>query len=179
MKRVLGISCASDEAFLCVVDVDNDGVTEAVLVGPQKLAPVTGGDRGDATVRSLEQWESTVRLIKPDVVALLLPEGGQQARRLHSQWAPRCEAETLAILAAGRLKVPVEVLPRATVRSRLGVKGKLDDEVRQVPAVGKYWAARGLAFLAGRATAANALQKGWPELKATFSTEEARHAAQG
>ena len=71
--------------------------------------------------------------------------------------APRAALETLVRLAAVRAGIPIEVLPRPTVRARLGLprSGDLGSHVEaRIPEpVGRYWNAgrnvAGLAALAG------------------------------
>lgn len=161
MSRILGVTCSGADAYLCVLDGD-DAEAAVVLIEPQKVSPVQAGDDGDALTRSLGQWESAIRTVKPDVVTLLLPEGGEMTKRPHATWAPRITAETLCQLATGRLGIPVEVLQRATVRSRLDLTGKLELAVKELEASGKHWKERGLAFLAARAAFVYAEEHGWP-----------------
>lgn len=163
MPRVLGVSCASAEAYLTVLDVDQHGTEALQAVGSERIRVVQAGDHGEELARTLLEWERQLDTITPDAVALLLPGGGDRTKRLHSQWAPRCEVETIVGLASGRKRVPFDSLHRATVRSRLGLSGSLDDTVKTLPTSGKYWKDRGLAFLAARAVAAHAAAADWPE----------------
>lgn len=176
VHRVLGVSCASADAFLTVVEVDADGDT-IVPVGPDRVRPVSAGDHGEALARSLEAWERLLDTIGPDAVALLLPEGGQQTKRPHSTWAGRCESETIVSVACGRKQIPIDVLSRATVRSRLEVHGNLDEAVRKLTPTGKYWKDRGLALLAARAVAIHAASSGWPALRGSADRKVADGAA--
>jgi hypothetical protein len=68
------------------------------------------------------------------------------------------------VLAAGRQGRPVELLARATVRSRLGLKGKLADEVRATAAVGAFRGSGGLPSLPASRCGARRRPHGWPEL---------------
>lgn len=166
MARVLGVSCSGADAYCCVLEGDTADTASVVLVGPEKVTPVAAGDPGDAVARSLSQWESAIRTTRPDVVAVLLPEGGTLTKRPHATWAPRITAETLSLLAAGRLRVPVELLARATVRTRLDLDltGKLESIVKDLPPTGKHWKDRGLAFLAAQSVFVHAEDHGWPQL---------------
>ena len=69
----------------------------------------------------------------------LLPESDGRTRQVHAYWAPRCEAETLAAVAAGLQEIPYDAIARATVRSRLGISGKLDIAANAEPPHGRYW----------------------------------------
>jgi hypothetical protein len=171
MSRILGVTCSGPDAYWSVLDGDDSRTAAVILMEPQKVSPVQAGDDGDALARSLGQWESAIRTVKPDVVTLLLPEGGEMTKRPHATWAPRISAETLCQLAAGRLGIPVEVLQRATVRSRLDVTGKLELTVKQLEATGKHWKERGLAFLAAKAAFVHAEEHGWPTHRAAYAEE--------
>lgn len=169
MHRVLGVTVSGEDAYLTVVDVDDDGRDTVPGTGPARVSPVAAGDHGDALARSLQEWRRVIAEVAPDVVALLLPESSERTRKIHSQWAPRCRAETLVALAAGLAGVPVDVLARATVRTGLGL-GKLDAEAKTEPAQGLHWAQRALGLFAARALAARAASEGWPA-RTTGSTE--------
>lgn len=149
------------DAFLLALDVDADGTQSIVADVPHRICPVSAGDAGDALVRSLREWQRVIAEVRPDALALLLPESEGRTQRVHAQWAPRIRAETLAGLAAGLEGVPYDAIARATVRSRLSL-GKLDDERKKVAADGPYWQHRSLALFAAKALAANAAANGWP-----------------
>ena len=82
-----------------------------------------------------------------------MPE--QTYKDSYARIAPRVTLETLVRLACVRAGIPVEMLHRASARSRLGVprRGKLEDLVATVTdPVGKYWnAGRSLAAAAALA----------------------------
>lgn len=89
--------------------------------------------------------------LAPDEVRILMPE--QRYEASYPQMAPRVALETVVRLACNAADVPVEMLNRASARSRVGVPrtGRLEDHVPKVvpEPVGKYWnAGRSLAAIA-------------------------------
>lgn len=165
MRRVLGVTCSGSDAFLTVVDVEDDGSSAEVKeIPPAKVSPVDGSDRGDALARSLAEWQRIVERVGPDAVSVLLPESHGRTKQVHSYWAPRCEAETLVALAAGLAGVPIDFVSRATVRARLMIDGKLDDAARLTTKYGTFWTQRALAMLSAQATAQIAAEHGWSHL---------------
>lgn len=101
---------------------------------------------GEASARLVETLDDLGRLLAdvcPDRVALLLPEHSPQHKKTHAEIAPRVALETLVRLAGVRADVPVEVLARRTVRSRLNLpsKGTLSEHVGRCvhEPVGRYW----------------------------------------
>jgi hypothetical protein len=165
MRRVLGVTCSGSDAYLTVIDVEDDGESAQVReIGPARVSPINGSDRGDSLVRTLGEWKRVVELVAPDVVSVLLPESHKQTKQVHSYWAPRCEAETLAGLAAGLAEVPIDFVSRATVRAQLKIEGKLDVAAGAATKHGKFWGQRALAMFAAQATAHVAAEHGWSHL---------------
>lgn len=88
--------------------------------------------------------------VEPDEVRILMPERYEAS---YLQIAPRVALETVVRLACTAAGVPVEMLNRASARSRVGAPktGRLEDHVPKVvpEPVGKYWnAGRSLAAIA-------------------------------
>jgi hypothetical protein len=84
-----------------------------------------------------------------------MPEQSRH-KQTYQEIAPRVALETLARIAAVEEKIAIEVLPRPTVRSRLGIS-RADDLASHVgktiaQPVGRYWTAgRDVAALAALA----------------------------
>jgi hypothetical protein len=149
--KVLGVTCSST-SILCAVTEDTvvDGSVEQIEVGSLYEA----SEELEATLAEISR---TLAAVKPDLVTILLPEATYKAT--HRELAPRVALETLIRLGGVRAGIPVEVLSRPTVRSRLSLpsKGKLTTHVAsRIPRpVGKHWSAgrnvAALAALAGEA----------------------------
>src|SRR5438128_2470209 len=135
MARSLGIECKKQEVYLALAD---DG--ELLDEEPQRLQ-VPAVHEETARLRAfLADFGRVLTETKPDAVRILQPEQVYEAR--YTELAPKAALETLVRLACVEANVPVEVLHRATARSRtgLGSKGKLNDLIAdQIDPVGKYW----------------------------------------
>lgn len=144
MVRNLGVNCSSSEVYLALADeqVVVDGMTE-------RLQPPVGLETGEALVEFVDSVTRVLRETRPDLVTVLLPE---RWSAVYTQHLNRATMETLVRLAAAQEEIPVQVLARATLRSRLGLprKGKLDEHLDAAgPPVGTYWTTgRGVAALA-------------------------------
>jgi hypothetical protein len=97
--------------------------------------------------------ERVLAEVRPDQIRILMPE--QTYKDSYARIAPRVTLETLVRLACVRAGLPVEMLHRASARSRLGLprKGRLEDHIPKVAEpIGKYWnAGRSLAAAAALA----------------------------
>jgi hypothetical protein len=102
---------------------------------------------------TLTDIDRAIAELRPDVVAILKPES--RGKRTYGEWAPRVALETLIRISAVKAEIPVEVLARPTVRSRLGIpqSKELSSHVSSVvAAAGHYWGAgRDVAALAALA----------------------------
>ena len=150
--RTLGVTCTPKLAHLTVA------VDGAVVEGPVNRVEVASlYEASTELLSTLDEIKRALAQLTPDAMALLLPE--RQGRpRQYVEVAPRAALETLIRIAAVQLSIPIEVLPPATLRSRLGIgkSGALDAHLAAVipTAVGPYWGAgRGLAGLAALAAA--------------------------
>lgn len=148
MASRLGVNCSSKYAFLAIAE---DGVI--VAHEPERIQPPPGSEESERLSGFYDHFARTLTDLQPDEVCLIMPENDPRNRR-----APRIAIETIVRLVAVRAQppIPIVVLARHTVRSRLGLpaKGKLIDLVEQVipEPVGKYWRdARDLAALAALA----------------------------
>lgn len=141
------MNCSTACAHVAVAD---DGVIVGGLT--ERLVPPAGMEAGVDLLEFSNVVDRALREIQPDHVVVLLPETWKASYRQH---LPRSSMETIIRLAVARRDLPLDVLARATVRSRLGIpaKGSLDDHVGAAgPVVGRYWTAgRGLAALAALA----------------------------
>jgi hypothetical protein len=148
MGRALGVVCSKDEVLLAIASdgsLMHDGheklVTAAVLEETERLEAMQA------------DIDRTLLEVRPDRVRILMPE--QTYKDSYARIAPRVALETLVRLACVRAGIPVEMLHRASARSRLGVSrsGRLEDLLAGVTEpVGKYWkAGRGLAAAAALA----------------------------
>lgn len=164
------MTCSGSDAYLTVLD---SGATTITALGPEKVAIVAASDPGDGLSRTLGEWRRVLSSVKPDLVALLLPENTRQTYKPHSEWSPRCEAETLVLLAAGLVGIPTEKITRAAVRSCLGL-GPLDQAARDEPKQGKYWAQRAQGLFVARTAMSQAEKHGWPVPLAAGATREDR-----
>jgi hypothetical protein len=151
--KVVGVTCSTKSALFSLVENGEvvDTPVERVEVGSLHEA----SQELEAT---LAETGRTFAQLKPDLVVLLMPEQSR-FRRTYQEIAPRVTLETLVRLAAVRAEIPIEVLPRPTVRARLKIsrKGDLASHVSErIPdPVGKHWTAgrdvAALAALAGEA----------------------------
>lgn len=153
LMRTLGAACTPTAAFLALAV---DGVIQP---GPDRLE-WPAREESERLGVLLNDMRGLLVEQRVDQVALLLPErAGQSGSGLRSSYyqvAPRVMIETIIRLAAVMNQLPVAMLDRRSVRSRLdcGVTGKLESYVeRVIPAApGRYWrAGRGLAALAALA----------------------------
>jgi hypothetical protein len=149
--RVLGVTCSTTTALFSVVEDSKvvDAPVPKVKVGSLLEASAELEATLDELSRGLAQ-------IRPDLVALLLPEQSPRHKRTYAEIAPRVALETLVRLAAVRSEIPIDVMARPTVRSRLSLPrtGDLASHVGLVVTepVGKYWSAgRDVAALAALA----------------------------
>lgn len=135
MPRSLGVWCTKRELYLAVSD---DGVLADVE--PQRIRVA---DVLDATGRLTALMSDVQRLLdelQPDEVRLLQPE--QRYEAPYSEFAPKLALETVVRLACDVKGIPVDVLHRATARSRMKFdrKGSLDSHIdANVDRAGKYW----------------------------------------
>ena len=127
MGRMLGVACSKEEVFLAVgsdgtliADEHEKLVTAMVLEETERLQAMH-----DDVGRMLAE-------VRPNRVQILMPE--QTYKDSYARIAPRVTLETLVRLACVRAGIPVEMLHRASARSRLGVprRGKLEDLVATV-----------------------------------------------
>ena len=148
--RVLGVTCSTKVALLTKVE---DGAISANSF--EKIEVGALHEASAELVATLEEISRALAHIEPDLVVLLMPEQSRFSRP-HSEVAARVALETLVRLAAASAEIPVEILPRPTVRARLKLpkKGDLASHVEEVytEPVGRYWGAgRNVAALAARA----------------------------
>jgi hypothetical protein len=153
--KVLGVTCSSKLALFSLVRDSN------VVASPVERVDVGSlHEESEELEATLAEIGRALNQTKPDLVVLLMPEHSR-FKKTYQELAPRVTLETLVRLAAVRAGIPIEVLPRPTVRARLKLdqEGDLASQVpRKVPApVGKHWKkgrdVAALAALAGEAAA--------------------------
>lgn len=132
--RALGVECKKQEVYLAFAE---DG--ELVDEGPQRLQVPAVHEETLRLQSFLDDFRRLLAEKRPDIVRILQPESIYEAK--YSELAPRAALETLIRLACSQAGVAVEVLHRATARSRTGFgKGKLDVLISaNVEPVGRYW----------------------------------------
>jgi hypothetical protein len=135
MGRVLGVTCFKNEVLLALA---SDGTL--VADGHEKLTTAAVLEETERLLAMQTDVERMLAEVRPERVRILMPE--QTYKDSYSRIAPRVTLETLVRLACVRAGLPVEMLHRASARSRLGVprKGKLEAHMSDVTEpVGKYW----------------------------------------
>jgi hypothetical protein len=148
--RVLGAACSTEAVNLAVA------VNGEVVDGlPERLRPAHGVELGERLLEFIEDVARALAQVRPDRVALLLPEAHRRGTTSYQRVAPRVTLETLLRVAAARERYPLSLVARPTVRAALGLpkKGALDDHLGAAGTpVGRYWRdGRGLAALAALA----------------------------
>lgn len=148
MGRALGVACFRDEIMLAVA---SNGAL--IADGHEKLTTAAVLEETERLRVMQTDIERMLAEVRPDRVRILMPE--QTYKDSYVRIAPRVTFETLMRLACVGTHVPVEMLHRASARSRLGVprKGRLEDHIPAVAEpVGRYWnAGRNLAAAAALA----------------------------
>jgi hypothetical protein len=148
--RTVGISCTPHTACVAVA-VDGEIIDGAV----ERIEVASLYEASQELLSTLDEVKRALGQLAPDAIALLMPEQGP-SRRTYHEIVPRVAFETLIRIAAVQMSIPIEVLARPTLRSRLEIdrSGDLASHVGEViPApVGRYWTAgRNLAALAALA----------------------------
>jgi len=153
--KVVGVTCSTKTALFSLVE---DG---RVVTAPVERVEVASlHEASEELEATLSELGRVYAQFKPDLVVLLMPEQSR-FKKTYQEIAPRIALETLVRLAAVRAEIPIEVLPRPTVRARLKLprKGDLASHVseRISQPVGRHWTAgrdvAALAALAGEAGA--------------------------
>lgn len=145
--RVLGAHCTPKAVYFAIVE-------QATIVanGPQKIEIPDGLQSGSSLSSLADELRRRLIETKASHAALLQAqsyEGGPKAT------VARVGAETLLRTMAAELGIEMELLNRATARTRLGIakSGKLDALLTDLlpSPVGKYWADRRYAAFAALA----------------------------
>ncbi|WP_420451959.1 hypothetical protein [Ilumatobacter sp.] len=152
--RVLGANCSTRAVNVAVVQDGN------VLDGlPERLRPAQGIELGDRLLEFIDDVARLLAQVRPDRVALLLPEAQRRGSASYQSVAPRLTIETLFRVASAREGYPLRLIARPSVRAALDLpkKGSLDDHLESAgEPVGRYWRdGRGLAALAALAEGAH------------------------
>jgi len=152
VNRILGVDAHPSGAFVALVDGDR------IQAVPERIQWPTG----EETERLRLQFQDVQAVLREngiEGVAILLPQRTRRPTGGYFVVADRIALETVVRLAAVMLDVPVVMMDRSTVRSRLHCPkdGQLEDYLDQVipEPVGQYWrAGRGLAAMAAMAAMA-------------------------
>ncbi len=148
--RVLGVTCSPHCAYLTLA------IDGAVASAPVERIDVAAQYEASAELLStLDEIKRAFGRLRPERVALLMPEQGGH-KRSYQELAPRVALETLIRIAAVEENIGIDLLPRPTVRARLGIPkaGELASHVGRciTEPVGRYWkAGRDIAGLAALA----------------------------
>jgi hypothetical protein len=147
---VLGVHGSGSTLWLCLVEDER-----ALETDPGRLELREGLEAGYAIGSFRDECTRTLKALAPDRIAILDMEQSRQVPKIADMRA-RFTAEALLAACAIDAGLPCVRLPRATVRSRLGLprSGKLADHVSLVfdAPTGTYWKAkRDFAALAARA----------------------------
>lgn len=147
MPRTLGIACTPQAAYLALLF---DGIVQKE---PDRY-PWPVGEASERLAVAEDEITDLLNELRVEKAAILLPERDPRYKWVYETAAERATMETLFRLAAVRAKIPVEVLNREVVRSRLKLRGKLDLHLGTlVKPIGTYWRpGRGEAALAALAT---------------------------
>ena len=145
----MGVTCEAGR--INVAAVADGEVLEDVV---ERIPAPTGLEEHDRLWAVHDDVIRAIKEIKPEKIVILCAESRYTAS--HKAFTPRIALETVVRLAGAKEDVPVELLSRPTVRSRLDLpkKGGLDAHLNQaIPKpVGRYWTAgRGLAAMAALA----------------------------
>lgn len=146
--RIAGFSCTPRQAY---VAVSNDGIIEESSV--ERLDVAAQHEASQELLATRDDVRRLIREVEASKVVLLQPEERQPRNPGYQELVPRIALETVIRLAAVEDGVDVELLPRPTVRARLGLpkSGSLDSHVEKAvkDPVGRYWnQGRGVAALA-------------------------------
>jgi hypothetical protein len=123
--RALGVTCNPPTAYLTLA-IDGtimEAQVERVEVAAQYEASAE-------LLSTLDEIKRAFGQLRPDIVALLMPEQGRH-KRTYQEIAPRVALETLVRIAAVQENINIEVLARPTLRARLGIPkaGELSSHV--------------------------------------------------
>jgi hypothetical protein len=134
MSRSLGVWAKKQEVYLAVAE---DG--DVLDVDPQRIEAPSIMDANERLGGFLTSFRHALNDLAAGEVRILQPEQTYQAA--YSEFAPKIALETAVRLVCDESGIPVEVLHRATARSRLhfGRSGSLDSHIENLPSVGKYW----------------------------------------
>lgn len=139
--------CGPRIAYLAVLE---DGAVDPDA--PDRIQAPTGMETGEGLLECIREVQRKLAQARAERVALL---------RAEANAAPspeRAEFETLIRVAAAQEGTPLDLVARATVRSRLGLprRGSLETHITlgAGPASGRYWReGRALAVMAAKALA--------------------------
>jgi hypothetical protein len=113
--RSVGVTCTPHVAYITLA------IDGAIAEAPVERVEVAAqNESSEELLSTLDEIKRALGQLRPDVVALLMPEQSRH-KRTYQEIAPRVALETLVRIAAVQERIAIEVLPRPTVRSRLGI----------------------------------------------------------
>jgi hypothetical protein len=113
--RSVGVTCTPRIAYLTLA------IDGAIAEAPVERVEVAAQyESSEELLSTLDEIKRAFGQLRPDLVVLLMPEQGRH-KRTYQEIAPRVALETLVRIAAVQENIALEVLPRPTVRARLGV----------------------------------------------------------
>lgn len=149
--RIVGFSCTPRQAYVAVAN--NDTIEESSV---ERLEVAAQHEASEELLATRDDARRLIQELKASKLVLLQPEEHQPRKPGYQELMPRIALETVIRLAGVENGVAVELLPRPTVRSRLGLpkSRSLDSHTEKVieEPVGRYWnEGRCLAALAALA----------------------------
>jgi hypothetical protein len=145
--RSLGIACTPRYAYLAVAA---DGELEEA--DPERIEVAAQHEASAELLSMRDDARRALRQLDVQGVGLLMPEERPRKKPGYHDLMPRIALETMVRIAAVEEEIPIELLSRPTVRSRLGLpkSGPLKERADEAhKPVGRYWGeGRNLAALA-------------------------------
>ena len=137
MARVLGVVSKKDQILVAIAD-DGLIIEDA---DHDRVEIARGSDEAGQLLAFNEDVQRLLAEVQPDRVRMLKPEGNHAA--VYGEWAPKLALETIVRLCCAQAEIPVDVLARATARTRLNIDRRGNFE-KHLPAalgepVGRYW----------------------------------------
>lgn len=136
--QIVGFSCTPRLAYVAVVN--GSEVKESDIERHEMAAQ---HEASEELLKTKDDFRRLLRELEAEKVVLLQPEERQPRKPSYQELVPRIALETVIRLAAVEEGIGVELLPRPTVRARLGLpkSGSLDSHVSKVieAPVGRYW----------------------------------------
>lgn len=149
--RVVGFSCTPRQAYVALAA--NGSIEKSSI---ERLDVAAQHEASEELLATRDDVRRIVRELSVNKFVLLMPEEQPRRKPSYQELLPRIALETVIRIAAVEDDVAVELMPRPTVRARLGLprSGSLNSHVDAAieSPVGRYWnEGRCLAALAALA----------------------------